>query len=89
MKSLYIKQSNLMSYLITPRVAMRLNALKQRCRSSLLEWTLKEIEHCDGSIDSGNPMLYSRDSLPWLKRSWVDVPTSVFVHCFRRAHILP
>lgn len=44
-------QSGSMRCLLLPRVAMRLNAAMQRCRSSLSGWTLKE-----GPVDSGHPL---------------------------------
>ena len=52
-----------------------IRAVEQRYRNSLLDWTLNEMEHYDGSIDFGNHVPYSRESLPRLRRSWVDVPT--------------
>jgi hypothetical protein len=65
-----------------------IGAVKQRYRNSLLDRTLNEMEHYDCNLDGGNYMHYSRESLPWLKRNWVDVPDSVFANFFRRVRIL-
>jgi hypothetical protein len=66
-----------------------IRAVKQRYRNSLLDWTLNEMKHYDGSIDFGNHVPYSYESLHRLRRSSVDVPNSMFVNCFRRTRILP
>ena len=68
---------------------MRSNAVKQRYRILLLDWALNKMEHYDGNTDFNNHIPYSCESLFWLKHSWVDIPNSVFVNCFRRARILP